>query len=437
MKKAISVILAILMILSFSACGSASAEELSSAVEIEADPSMPEGFETAKVVKTGSGITVKSAEAWKEQYPEIYASYMKNEENRDTVSYVEEYPMIGKLYNNMGFYKFYDSARAHNYTVTDITNTGRPHKLANCFTCKSPNMTAMVNNEGDSVYATEADESFIAQLTEPISCYNCHANESGDLVVTHTYLADAMGEDLNKVDARNLSCAQCHNEYYFNPVTKATTLPYSDLATMTPDAMLDFYNNRLIVDGQSFADYTNPITGVRQIKVQHPEFETYMGEGSVHKDTFTCADCHMGRATTEEGKTYVNHYLSSPLENEALLKNNCSTCHVDLKAEVRDIQETTERRTYAVGYELELLHDKLAEAVAQSTVPEGEEAEDFTPAYTEAELNTLRTLSKNAQFYWDFVFVENSEGAHNSALDSKCLDKAEALCNQALGLFKR
>ena len=56
--------------------------------------------------------------------------------------------------------------------------------------------------------------------------------------------------------------------------------------------------------------------------------------------------------------------------------------------------------------------------------------------YTEEELNGIRAVARDAQFYWDFVFVENSEGAHNSALDSDCLDKAEALANQAMGMFK-
>ena len=56
--------------------------------------------------------------------------------------------------------------------------------------------------------------------------------------------------------------------------------------------------------------------------------------------------------------------------------------------------------------------------------------------YTEEELNAIRELARDAQFNWDFVFVENSEGAHNSALTTQCLNKAEALLNQAMALFK-
>ena len=77
---------------------------------------------------------------------------------------------------------------------------------------------------------------------------------------------------------------------------------------------------------------------------------------------------------------------------------------------------------YGIGYPDidEFLHGKSVES--------GE--------YTEAELDAIRAVARDAQFYWDFVFVENSEGAHNSKLNAQCLDKAEALANTAMGMFK-
>ena len=378
-------------------------------------------FKYAQVVETGSGVTVLSANDWADQYPEIYASYLANSENTEIHDYTKDYPMIPVVYEGMAFSKFYGSARGHVYTVEDVTATGRPHALANCFSCKTPDFTAKVNELGDAAYTIPFAD-MLAEVNESVSCYNCHANTGNELMITHTYLSDAMGEDLEAVDAATLSCAQCHVEYYFAPATKATTLPYQNLATMTPDAILDYYN-QMLVDGQPFADYTNPRSGVRQIKVQHPEFETYMGEGSVHKNDFTCADCHMGEAIAADGTTYISHTWMSPLDNEALLSGTCAQCHKDLAGEVGAIQEETERRTYAVGYLLEALTEKLVKAVES-----GE--------YTDEELNAIRAVARDAQFYWDFVMVENSEGAHNSKLDAECLDKAEALINTAMGMFK-
>jgi len=428
MKRLCMLLLAVLLMMTFCACQKteeAPVETKTPAAATEAAPeAAPEAVEevrTAQVVETGSGITVLSAKDWAEEYPEIYASYLANEENTEIHDYTKDYPMIPVVYEGMAFSKFYGSARGHVYTVQDVTSTGRPHGLANCFSCKTPDFTAKVNELGDAAYTIKFED-MLSEVNESVSCYNCHANTGSELVVTHTYLSDAMGEDLQNVDPATLSCAQCHVEYYFAPATKATTLPYQNLATMTPDAILDYYN-RTIVDGQPFADYTNPRSGVRQIKVQHPEFETYMGEGSVHKDTFTCADCHMGEATAADGTTYISHTWISPLDNETLMDGTCAQCHSDLIGEVRAIQEETERRTYAVGYLLEGLTEKLVKAV------ESEE-------YTEEELNAIRAVARDAQFYWDFVMVENSEGAHNSKLNAECLDKAETLVNKAMAMFK-
>ena len=384
-------------------------------------PAEEEGIRLTQVVKSGSGVTVMTAQEWADTYPEIYASYMANNDNTEVHDYTKDYPMIPIIYEGMAFAKSYGSARGHTYTVEDVTSTGRPHALANCFSCKTPDFTALVNEHGDLAY-TMAFDDVLANVNESISCYNCHANTGDELVITHTYLADALGEELKDVDAATLSCGQCHVEYYFHPVSKATSLPYTSLATMSPDAILAYYNNTM-VNGEVFADYVNPRTGVRQIKVQHPEFETYMGAGSVHAGTFTCADCHMGKATADNGVTYTSHTWTSPLQNQDLLDNTCAACHADLPQEVAAIQEETERRTYAIGYELEGLTEKLAKAVQS-----GE--------YTEEELNAIRALAREAQFYWDFVFVENSEGAHNSALTTECLNKAEEKLNAAMALFK-
>ena len=425
MKRLSMLLLAALVLVTFCACQKteeAPVETAAPQVSVEAAaPEVAQEVRTAQVVETGSGVTVLSAKDWAEEYPEIYTSYLANEENTAIHDYTKDYPMLPVVYEGMAFSKFYGSARGHVYTVEDVTSTGRPHGLANCFSCKTPDFTAKVNELGDAAY-TIPFEDMLAEVNESISCYNCHANTGDELVVTHTYLSDALGEDLQKVDPATLSCGQCHVEYYFAPANKATTLPYQGLATMTPDAILDYYN-RTIVDGQPFADYTNPRTGVRQIKVQHPEFETYMGEGSVHRDTFTCADCHMGEAVAADGTTYISHTWLSPLENEALMSGTCAECHTDLVGEVRAIQEETERRTYAIGYLLEGLTEKLVKAVES-----GE--------YSDAELNAIRAVARDAQFYWDFVMVENSEGAHNSQLNAECLDKAEALANKAMGMFK-
>ena len=381
--------------------------------------------ETAQKVETGSSVTVIKASDWQSKYPDEYASYMRNEENSATEQIPELYAPYFSLKTIYGGNKFgedYGEARGHSFTVIDVTNTTRPHGQAKCITCKTPDYTVLVNAEGNDVYSRPFDEVIVGM--EPISCYTCHANTGNTLVVTHTYLSDAMGEDLANAAPQNLSCGQCHVEYYFAPADQSTTLPYTSLANMNPDDMLAFYNDPSnFPNGEIFVDYTNPDTGTKQLKAQHPEYETFMGEGSAHAGLLTCADCHMGTMTSDKGYgtgTYSDHYLVSPLEKPEILAT-CVRCHgnTDMAEKVHAIQAEIEGRTIEVGKKLEDLTNKLAAAVASGK-------------YTDEQLDPIRMLNRNGQWYWDIIFVENSEGAHNSAMSRDCLDKAEALIDQAL-----
>jgi len=355
-----------------------------------------------------------TTEDWRAHYPAIVASQEANASNTDRTSYPDDQPNIQTLYQGMAFSFDYTSAIGHEYTLQDIAETTRPHKLANCLTCKTPDFTALVNEMGVEAYSLPFDE-VMAEMQQNVSCYNCHGNTPGTIVITSDYMADAMNDEIaaGTMDAVNVSCAQCHIEYYFDPDTKATKVPYDSPENMDPDSILAYYNE------MGFVDYTNENSGVGQIKVQHPEFETFTGAGSVHAGTFNCADCHMGVAYEENGTPYVNHEFTSPLQNEALVQANCAQCHTDLAGEVAAIQKEITGRENEISDMLVELNTRLAAAVAAGEL-------------SDAELEELRQLNRDAQFYWDFVYVENSEGAHNSKLSHECLDKAEELCSQAL-----
>ena len=149
MKKSLSLLLAIVLLLALAATASAA--------------------EPAKKVETKSGVTVMHAADWKEQFPEQYETWLQNSENDEIVDYLEEYPYLRTLYEGYGFAIDYGSARGHFYDVQDIEATGRPHPLANCWTCKTPDFTNMVNEEGIEAYKKDWTE-VQAQITEGISC---------------------------------------------------------------------------------------------------------------------------------------------------------------------------------------------------------------------------------------------------------------------------
>lgn len=372
------------------------------------------GIENAVAILEAADIT--SSADWKDTYPNEFETFMLNDQNIADVDYLEEYPFLSTLYAGNAFSKGYEGARGHTYALEDVASTPRNPQLANCLSCKTPQMNALIASGDESVYALPFTE--VLDLTEePVGCYTCHENTGSELVVTNIFLNDALGDDVDAVEPANKVCGQCHDEYYFDPQTKATKLPYTSLETMTPEAILDFYNQ------MGFSDYTDPQTGVEFVKVQHPDFETVLGEGNKMAALgYTCASCHMGTETDADGNEFANHNLVSPLENEQLIANDCSACHKDLAEEVKAIQSAVDERVRTIGQKLADLTTQLAAAQEAGTVLD----EDFTK---------IAELDRTAMFYWDFVFVENGNGAHNSTLANDCLDKAEAAVDEALEML--
>jgi nitrite reductase (cytochrome c-552) len=292
-------------------------------------------------------------------------------------------------------------------------------------------MTEAVLSMGESAYKMSFEDmqaDVLASGNEVLSCFNCHANEPGTMVVTHSYITKALGDDLKRVDGSVLACAQCHIDYYMAPGTGVVTPPWTSLESANPDSMLEYFNKLMVEDenGNSlvYADYVNPDNGVRQVMVNHPEFETFTGEGSIHRDMFTCADCHMGMAVAADGTAYKSHYLISPLQNQELIDKTCSKCHSDLAADVKKIRDETTRRETEIGQDLEALLADITECVNGGK-------------YTDEELDAIRMSYRNAQWYWNFTYVENSEGAHNSKLTYECLDKAEAGIEATRALMRK
>lgn len=363
------------------------------------------------------GVVV--ADSWKDIYPNQYQTYKANEANspEGKMDYLTEYPELVTMYAGYGFAKGYDEAAAHSYTLQSVSETPRVNEntLANCLTCKTPQYTAMVNSEGDAAYQKPFAE-VLMEMTEPISCYNCHENDPSRVVVTQRHFTDALGEDAGAVSVNAETCGQCHNEYYFYPETKATSNPYKGLKGMTAEAMLDYY------DAMDFKDWEHTETGAPMLKAQHPEFETIYGgaQSSMAKQGYSCADCHMAPAVADDGTEYSSHNLVNPTEDPAIMEK-CEGCHADLPSQIVQWQKETVDREHELAAKLEAY---ILELAAQR---------DSLDADTLAE---AQQVHRHAQFYWDYVMVENSEGAHNPGLAQDNLDKCEDVLKTGYALLK-
>ena len=360
-------------------------------------------------------------------YREIAVTMGQNADNTYIIDYLDQDPYLVNIYEGFGFATEYGSARGHEYTLADVQSTQRPHPLANCLTCKTPNFAKLVNDQGVGVYKMPFADA-MALMEENVSCYSCHGNSAGNkgqLEITHSYVVKALDASaIESIGLSTLSCGQCHIEYYFTTSDKETMMPYHDVASMHPDAILAYYNE------MDYADFTQEnSTGARMLKAQHPEMETFL-LGKHAKEGMNCADCHMPMEQSEDGTIYHSHLLVSPLDNETLL-SNCLQCHRDLNgfetgAEmiefVHRLQARVTDRETEVGNELSAFKDALTEAVAS-----GKMSED--------ELNAVRKVYRNAQWYFDFCYVENAEGAHNSELAFYCLDTSEQLIIEGMALL--
>ncbi len=382
-----------------------------------------------KILMTISGEEAKPEEVPAEEAGEqassgndllslIVLSMGKEQDNSYVTDYLEQDPYLVNIYEGYGFAKDYGSARGHYYTLTDVEKTQRPHPKANCLTCKTPDMHKMIAEQGVSVYAMPFDE-VMAQMTQPIGCYTCHGADdgsNGQMVVTHQYVNEALGANVREIKAASLACGQCHIEYYFTPEDSEAMMPYHSVAEMTPEAILAYY------DAMGFYDWEQPGTGTKMLKAQHPELETW--SYGKHASMLSCADCHMPAATTDNGIAYHDHHLVSPLASETLLAK-CAACHGSAEntiALVQDIQSKVTARETEVGNKLSGLKDELTAAAAAGQM-------------SEEELDAVRKLHREAQWYFDFCYVENSEGAHNSALAYRCLDTSEEKIDEALGML--
>ena len=331
----------------------------------------------------------------------------QNAENSEAEDYLEQDPYLVNIYEGYGFSKDYMAARGHAYTLEDVTKTQRPHGKANCITCKTPDFTKMVNEEGVEVYSRPFDE-VMSQMTQAISCYTCHGDDKGNngqIVITHSYVEKAMGENASSIDPKILNCGQCHIEYYFTPEDSETMMPYSDQAGMTPEAILAYY------DEMGFKDWEQPGTGTPMLKAQHPEMETFLSSQHAQMG-LTCSSCHMAEETAEDGSTYHSHYLVSPLKSESLMAT-CAACHGSAD-NARTLVASTQQRV---------------------TVRETEVGNRLEGKMSEEELDEVRKLHREAQWFFDFCYVENSEGAHNSKLSIRCLETSDERITQAMALL--
>ena len=183
------------------------------------------------------------------------------------------------------------------------------------------------------------------------------------------------------------------------------------------------------------------------LAIRHAEYEfIYGGDNDIlpmgsHMQNlgYDCGDCHMATTTAEDGTVYASHEWISPLDNKELIDRDCSSCHADIVAEVRAIQNEIDPATTVLGQRCEQYIKNLETKVATeqddaanpgTKVLKLDEEFATSNGIDAATLERLQWIQRASCYYWNLAAAENSEGAHNPTYYRYCLDKGNELLDE-------
>lgn len=233
----------------------------------------------------------------------------------------------------------------------------------------------------------------------PIGCADCHDSKTMNLTITRPALVEGFkvqGMDINKQshqEMRNLVCAQCHVEYYFdkNKVEGSQFVVFPWHEGMTMEGAEKYY------DKIGFYDWIHPLSKAKMLKAQHPDYEIY--KTSVHaKRGVSCADCHMPYKS-EGGQKFTDHHIGSPLAN---VENSCFVCHressQDLISDVYERQIKVQEGTSQLARQVAIAHIEAKKA--------------WDLGATEAQMAKILDDIRKAQWRWDYSVASHGASFH-------------------------
>ncbi len=382
---------------------------------------------------------------FKKIFPLHYESYMRNDEStvmtvyKGSVPYMKNdnvdalpegyryaQPYLKNLWLGYPFMYEYREARGHTLAIHDFLHIDRINRYAEkgglpatCWTCKTPQMVKWIKQYGDDFWAKDVNEfrERVNPEDDTIGCANCHNSETMELQLYSEPLKDylrSIGKEPNNIprnEMRALVCAQCHVEYYFEkPSQGVAAKPVFPWANgFAPEEIYEYYKTHGDstipgFEGQ-FVDWVHPVSKTPMIKVQHPEYETWI-DGPHGSAGVTCSDCHMPYQIVN-GQKMSSHWWTSPLKDPEM--RACRQCHSDKTAEyLKERVVYTQKRTFDQLLVAQELSVKAHEAVRLADEYKGQKAKDYTQLMIQA-----REMVRKGQFFWDYVSAENGVGFHN------------------------
>ncbi|MEM5775221.1 MAG: ammonia-forming cytochrome c nitrite reductase subunit c552, partial [Anaerolineaceae bacterium] len=248
-----------------------------------------------------------------------------------------------------------------------------------------------------------------------IGCANCHEAGTMRLILTNPAVIAGFEEqgidwtEFSRQEMRTVVCANCHVEYYMAGESKTLTVPWDGGTSV--DQILAYY------DEMGFKDWEYPEAGSPMLKAQHPEYEFFSAASTHYAAGVSCADCHLPY-TRDGSAKFSNHNIQSPLLNA---QQACGACHTDVAYVTGRVSVIQDQVSLAKLITEDAIIDAV-EAIIGAKAAAGHDADLLTRA---------QSLHRQAQFLWDFVSAENSQGFHNPEYALAILARANDLARQA------
>jgi nitrite reductase (cytochrome c-552) len=342
---------------------------------------------------------------WGANFPRQYETYRQTLDTTfrsqyagyATIDYLAQYPELVVMWAGYPFSRDYNQGRGHMYSVGDVQRTLRTTgpMPATCWTCKSTDVPRMMNQIGVAEFYALSLRDMGHEIQNPIGCQDCHDPQTMSLRITRPALVEAFErrgvniQDASLQEMRSLVCAQCHVEYYFG-ANNYLIFPW--------DKGFSAEEMEAHLDEAKHVDWVHSVSRAPMLKAQHPDYELYM-TGIHAQRGVSCADCHLPYHR-EGGVKFTNHHISSPLNNIA---GTCQVCHrqseetliadvVSRQDKISELRRITERNLARVHIEAKAAWDLGA---------------------TEAEMQGVLQLIRQAQWRWDWVAAANGYGIHS------------------------
>ncbi|MDF9828990.1 nitrite reductase (cytochrome c-552) [Parabacteroides sp. PF5-6] len=351
-------------------------------------------------------------ELWGTNYPREYATWKKTADmdfrskhlGNMPEDVLESRPEMVVLWAGYAFAQDYSAPRGHAYAIEDIRSTlrtgtpvadGDGPQPATCWTCKSPDVPRMMQEMGIENFYKDKWGALGDEVVNPIGCADCHDPQTMNLTITRPALVEAFerqGKNIAEAtpqEMRNLVCAQCHVEYYFQGDGKYLTFPWD--GGFTVEDMEKYY------DEADYADWTHAVSRAPMLKAQHPDYELFM-MGTHGQRGLGCADCHMPYKS-EGGIKYSDHQIVSPLKNIA---NTCQTCH-------RDSEENLRKYVYEYQDKALEIRDRIETELSKAHILA---KTAWDNGANEAQMAASLQLLRQAQWRWDFAVASHGGSFH-------------------------